>query len=87
MHAHTHTQWNITQSLKKKKERMPFAGTWVDLEIIILSKFRERQIPNDTTYIWNLKSDTNELIYKTEIDSDTENKLMVTKRESGEIIH
>ena len=84
---HTHTQWNITQSLKKKKERMPFAGTWVDLEIIILSKFRERQIPNDTTYIWNLKSDTNELIYKTEIDSDTENKLMVTKRESGEIIH
>ena len=87
MYAHTHTQWNITQSLKKKKERMPFAGTWVDLEIIILSKFRERQIPNDTTYIWNLKSDTNELIYKTEIDSDTENKLMVTKRESGEIIH
>ena len=66
---------------------MSFAGTWVDLEIIILSKFRERQIPNDTTYIWNLKSDTKELIYKTEIDSDTENKLMVTKRESGEIIH
>ena len=66
---------------------MSFAGTWVDLEIIILSKFRERQIPNDTTYIWNIKSDTKELIYKTEIDSDTENKLMVTKRESGEIIH
>ena len=66
---------------------MSFAGTWVDLEIIILSKFRERQIPNDTTYICNLKSDTKELIYKTEIDSDTENKLMVTKRESGEIIH
>ena len=66
---------------------MSFAGTWVDQEIIILSKFRERQIPNDTTYIWNLKSDTKELIYKTEIDSDTENKLMVTKRESGEIIH
>ena len=33
----------------------------------------------DTTYIWNLKYDTNECIYKTEIDSDIENKLMVTK--------
>ena len=30
-----------------------------------------------------LKSDTNELIYKTETDSQTENKLMVTKRERG----
>ena len=29
----------------------------------------------------NLKYDTNELIYKTEIDSDIENKLMVTKGE------
>ena len=32
---------------------------------------RERQI-SDVTYMWNLKkSDTNELIYKTEIDSQT----------------
>ena len=30
-----------------------------------------------------LKSDTNELIYKTETDSQTENKLMVAKRERG----
>ena len=30
-----------------------------------------------------LKNDTNELIYKTEIDSDMENKLMVTKGERG----
>ena len=30
---------------------------------------RERQIPYDITYMWNLKYDTNELIYKTEIDS------------------
>ena len=32
---------------------------------------RSRQIPYDTTYIWNLKYDTYELIYKTEIDSQT----------------
>ena len=29
--------------------------------------------------MWNLKNDTNELTYKT--DSDTENKLIVTKGE------
>ena len=51
---------------------MPFAGTWMDLEIIILSKpERERQISYDITYIWNhfFFKNTNELIYKTEIDS------------------
>ena len=30
---------------------------------------RERQIPYDIAYMWNLKYDTNELIYKTEKDS------------------
>ena len=30
---------------------------------------RKRQIPYDNTYVWDLKYDTNELIYKTEIDS------------------
>ena len=32
---------------------------------------RERQIPNVITYMWNLKYDTNELIYKTITDSQT----------------
>ena len=53
---------------------MAFAATWMDLEMIILSEVfkseRERQICN-ITYMWNLKSSTNELIYKTEIDSQT----------------
>ena len=30
---------------------------------------RERQIPYDITYMWNLKYDTNELIYETETDT------------------
>jgi len=30
---------------------------------------REKQVPYDTTYMWNLKYDTNELIYETETDS------------------
>ena len=32
---------------------------------------RERQLPYDITYMWNLKYGTNELIYKTETDSQT----------------
>ena len=30
---------------------------------------RERQKPYDFTYLWTLKYDTNELIYKTETDN------------------
>ena len=45
----------------------------MDLEITILSKTsRERQIPYDITYKWNLKNDINEPIYKTETDSQME---------------
>ena len=42
----------------------------MDLETVILS---ERQISYDVAYMWNLKKkkDTNELIYKTETDSQT----------------
>jgi len=42
-----------------------------DLEIITLSANRERQTPSDFTYMWNLKNDMNELIQKTETDSQT----------------
>ena len=42
---------------------------WMDLEILMLSEVRERQI-YDITYIWNLKKNgIKELIYKTEIES------------------
>ena len=47
----------------------------MDQEIIIPSEVkseRERQIPYDITYMWDLKYDTNELIYNTEPDSQTQ---------------
>ena len=31
---------------------------------------RERQIPYDITYMWNLKPDTSELFYETEMESE-----------------
>ena len=34
---------------------MPFAATWMDLEIIILSEVSQRQISYDITYMWNLE--------------------------------
>ena len=50
-------------SHKKNNEIMPFVASWMELEIIILSKSkRERQIPYDITYIWNQKHDKNELL-------------------------
>ena len=59
---------------KKKNEIMSFAATWMDLEITILSEGSqtEKQISYDIAYVWNLKKrekGTNELIYKTEIES------------------
>ena len=55
----------------KKNEIMLFVATWMDLAIIILSKFRqkEKEIPYDITSMWNLKYDTHEFIYKTVTDS------------------
>ena len=52
---------------------MPFAATWMDLEINQLSEVsqKERQIPYGTTYLWNPKCDMNEFIYETETDSQT----------------
>ena len=43
---------------------MPFAVTWMDLEIIILSQVRKRQIPYDIAYMLNLKYNTMNLSMK-----------------------
>ena len=43
----------------------------MDLEILMLSEVSERQTSYAITYMWNLENDKNELIYKTQTDSQT----------------
>ena len=57
---------------------MPFAATWMSLEIVIPSevsqtkKEKYHMVLYGIAYMWNLKrNDTSELIYKTERDSQT----------------
>ena len=68
----------------KKNEIMSFAAMWMNLDTVTMSEVKERQI-----IIWyhlyveskkkKRKNGTNEPIYKTEIVTDVENKLMATK--------
>ena len=51
---------NIYYSAMKGKEILPFATPWMDLEGIILSGIRQREIPYDLTNMWNLKTKQNE---------------------------
>ena len=50
---------------------MPFAATWMDLEIIILIEMTRRQIRwylMISLIVESKKNDRNEIIYKTKID-------------------
>ena len=70
----------------KNNEIMPFAATWMDLDIMILSEVRERQISYDIAYTWNLRKRHKWIYFQNRKRlTDTENKLMVTKGEGGGI--
>ena len=59
-HTHTHTHTMEYYTAIKKNEIMPFAATWMDLEIIILSEVSQKK--TNTVwyhYTWKLKYDTN----------------------------
>ena len=55
----------------KNNEIMPFAATWMDLEIIILSEISQKEKDKYMILLicGILKNGTNELIYKIETDS------------------
>ena len=54
---------------KNKNEIKPFAATWMDLQIILLSEAnqKEKETPYDITCMCNLKNNTDESMYKTEV--------------------
>ena len=54
-HTHTHTHTVEYYSAIKKNEILSFATTWRELEGIMLSTIRERQIPYDFTHIRTLR--------------------------------
>ena len=57
----------------RKNEILPFAATWMDLENITLSEVSQTKtnIIRYHLHVESKKNDTNELIYKTETDSQT----------------
>ena len=57
----------------KQNEIMPFAATWMDLEIIILSEISQKEKDKYMILLicGILKNGTNELIYKIETDAQT----------------
>ena len=65
---------------------MPFAATWMDLEIIILSEVSQTEKDIYTiAYIQNLKkNDTNELIYKTDSQTSKTNLWLPKGKGRGE---
>jgi len=67
--------------LAVKNEIMPSAATRMDLEMVILSEVSQRKtnFMIDHLYVESKNNGTNEPIYKIEIVTDVENKLMITK--------
>ena len=59
-HTHTHTHTMEYYLAIKKNEILPFAITWMELEGIMLSKIRERQISYDFTHMRTLRHRTDE---------------------------
>ena len=66
----------------KKNDIMPFTATWMELETLILSEItqKEKDIPYDITYNWNLIYSINENV-STEKKIDLENRLVAAQRE------
>ena len=54
------TYTGILLNVSLKKKIVPFAATWMQPELIILSESMRKTILYVITYMWNLKYDANE---------------------------
>ena len=66
----TYIQWDIIQP--KENEILPFAATWVDLEIILSEIIQTKMNVVYHFFVESKKDGTNELIQKPETDSQTQ---------------
>ena len=86
-HTHTHTQWTII--IIQKNKIMPFAVTWMDQAMIILSEVNQTEKDKcDITYVWNLRNRyIRTYLWNRNRLTHVESKLMVAKgkREWAEI--
>ena len=64
---------------------MPFAATWMDLEIVILCEVIqiEKDKNHDIPDLWNLKKNVQKNLYTKQIVKDVEYKLSVAWVEVG----
>ena len=77
--AHIHNGILLSHKMNKI---MPFAASWMELEIRILSQ-KEKHRYRDITNMWNLNYGTDEPIYRTETDSQTCTADLWLPRERG----
>ena len=76
-HTHTHTHRNITQPQKKTEQGHLQQRGWTQRPSSCGSKSeRERQIPDDVTYMWSPKYDTTNPFTKQKHLTDIEEKLV-----------
>ena len=60
----------------KKNKIIPFAATWMYLEIIILNEASQRKMIIIFIYVESNKNDTKELIYKIETNSQISKSIL-----------
>ena len=70
---------------RKRIGIMTSAAMWIDLEIVTLGEVsqKEKDKYHTISHIWNLKYNTNELIYEIERDSQTERVYLWLPRRRG----
>ena len=79
-----HTQWNTTWPSERMKQRLLQQHGWMREYRSKWSQTEKNKYHMISLICWNIKNrqinnETNELIYRTERLTDTENKLMVSK--------